>query len=208
MCWPDDSSYHLAHALPLWRGRRRALASIWGAVQAFAPLYRPEPRGARRCRWRFSTRARSRARAGSARELSGIAHVHRGHLAVSPTHRAPRRLNELVTCNAPIPGARDPALWHRADAELFARLWRTAAARVTPNGMIVVHGVLRELRGVPAVGERVIVAYTPPDADAEFGVLWWRPGASARCIEQRRELVAERAHVDARDRDDALITGG
>jgi len=195
VCWPDDSSYHLAHALPA--GRRARWLDL-GCGSAFAPLFRPEL-AAEIDAVDVNPRAVAYARRGA--RLSGIAHLaaHTADLA-----DAPPGPYDLVTCNAPIPAARDAALWHRADAELFARLWRTATARVAPRGMVVVHGVLAELRGAPPVGERVIVAYTPEGAAAEFGVLWWRPDAAARCVDRRRELTADRPHVDARDRDDAL----
>jgi SAM-dependent methyltransferase len=183
--WPDDSSYHLARALP--RGKR------WldlGCGSGFAPLLRPEiaseivgvelnPRAVR-----FAT---------ASAELSGIDHfaVHAGDLATA-TGRF-----DLISCNAPIPGDASPTYWRRADDGFFDRLWDVGRACAAPGATIVVHGVLSALR-VPLPGERVIVDYTP---DASFGVLWWRPDAPARLVVTRRALTPERPHVDASDRD-------
>jgi SAM-dependent methyltransferase len=187
--WPDDSSYHLALALP--RGKR------WldlGCGSGFAALLRRElaseivgvelnPRAARY--------------AAASAELSGIDHfaVHTGDLATATGEY------DLISCNAPIPGDTSPACWRRADDGFFDRLWEVSRARAAPGATIVVHGVLSALR-VPLPGERVIVDYTP---DASFGVLWWRPDADARLVIVRRELTATYPHVVAVDRDAALL---
>jgi SAM-dependent methyltransferase len=195
LCWPDDSSYHLARALPT--GRRARWLDL-GCGSGFAPLLRPELAVAIDA-VDINPRAIAATRIGAA--LSGVGHLraHEADLA-----DAPAGPYDLVSCNAPIPGAAHAAVWRRAEAGLFARLWATAAARVAPGGMIVVHGALRERRAAPAVGERVVIAYTPDEAADGFGVLWWRPDAPPRLIERRRALSADRPHLDARDRDEAL----
>jgi SAM-dependent methyltransferase len=183
--WPDDSSYHLARALP--RGKR------WldlGCGSGFATLLRREvaseivgvelnPRAARY--------------AAASAELSGIDHftVHTGDLATATGEF------DLISCNAPIPGDASPACWRRADDGFFDRLWDVCRACAAPYATIVVHGVLSALR-VPLPGERIIVDYTP---DASFGVLWWCPDAPDRLVIRHRALTPERPHVDASDID-------
>jgi SAM-dependent methyltransferase len=183
--WPDDSSYHLARALP--RGKR------WldlGCGSGFAALLRREV-ASEIVGVELNPRA-ARFAAASA-ELSGVDHftVHTGDLA-GATGRF-----DVISCNAPIPDDSSPARWRRADDGFFDRLWDACRACAAPGATIVVHGVLPALR-VPLPGERVIVDYTP---DASFGVLWWRPDAAARLVVARRELTPESPHVDARDRD-------
>jgi SAM-dependent methyltransferase len=183
--WPDDSSYHLARALP--RGKR------WldlGCGSGFAPLLRREiaseivgvelnPRAARY--------------AAASAELSGVDHfaVTTGDLTTATGQF------DLISCNAPIPGDASPACWRRADDGFFDRLWDVCRACAAPYATIVVHGVLSALR-VPLPGERIIVDYTP---DASFGVLWWCPDAPDRLVIRHRALTPERPHVDASDID-------
>ena len=196
VCWPDDSSYHLAAAIP--PGRVESWLDL-GCGSAFAPLVHPErataivgsdlnPRGAR-----F-------ARLGA--ELSGIGHlaIREGDLADA----APERF-ALVTCNAPIPD-HDGPMWSATTTDFVARLYDHAARAVQPAGVVVVHAVLDAL--VPVVtalpGERTVVAYTPLDGPREFGVAWWRPGAEARLTLARRALTTDRPHLDHDDRLAAL----
>ena len=208
VCWPDDSSHHLATAIPA--GRRSSWLDL-GCGSAFAPLVRPElarriagvdinPRGVRY------------AELGAA--LSGIA-----HLTASPGDIGDaREPAELVTCNAPMPDPGDdrdrlrraiPEIWRCADPDFFARLWPALRRAVRPGGLIVVHGacsaVLPALADAP--GERVIVTYTP-DGVPGFAVAWWRPDAPARLATYRRALTPDRPHLDPRDRDNALGTHG
>ena len=201
VCWPDDSSYHLATAIP--PGRRDRWLDL-GCGSAFAPLARPEL--ARRITGvDLNPRAVRHARLGAA--LSQIAHLAASQGDVGDAH-APA---DLVTCNAPMPDPGErlrgavPELWRRADASLFDRLWPALAASVAPGGMIVVHAAEDAIRPAlaGASGERVIVTYTP-DGVPGFAVAWWRPDAPARLAIARRALTPPRPHVDARDRQDAL----
>lgn len=192
VCWPDDSSYHLAASLP--PGRRARWLDL-GCGSAFAPLAHPalattihgidlNPRAVRY------------ARLGAA--LAGIAHLTVEEADIGAAH-APA---ELVTCNAPIPGEWDQALWRTADAAFASRLWPALRAAIAPRGEAVVHSILPL---VPAAldGEVVSVLYTPPGMRA-FAVTWWRPEAPPRRVTAYRELTPARPHLEARDRDDAL----
>lgn len=190
--WPDDSSYHLASALAPGR-RPRWLDLACGS--AFAPLARPELaaeiRGVD-----LNPRAVRYARLGAA--LSGCRHVTAEPAEIGETH-APAA---LVTCNAPIPGDADEAIWRRADATFFARMWPAARACTAPAGEIVVHCVAE---AIPAdlPGEVVIVVYTPP-GERRFAITWWQPDRPVRRVVAYRELTQARPHLDPRDRDDAL----
>ncbi|HMG22072.1 MAG TPA: hypothetical protein VK607_12165 [Kofleriaceae bacterium] len=205
VCWPDDSSHHLATAIP--PGRRAAWLDL-ACGSAFAPLARPEL-AAQIAAVDLNPRAVRCARLGAA--LSGIAHV-----AVDAGDIGePRAAADLVTCNAPMPEppAGDPArlraampeLWRRADPGFFARLWPAIAGAVRPGGMAVVHGALDAVQPAlaAAAGERALAIYTP-DGVPGFAVAWWRPDAPARFAAVRRALTPERPHVDPADRDAAL----
>jgi SAM-dependent methyltransferase len=205
VCWPDDSSHHLAAAIP--PGRRADWLDL-GCGSAFAPLARPEL-AHRIAGVDVNPRAVRHARLGAA--LSGISHI-----AIAPGDIAdPHDAAELVTCNAPMPG--DPAahgdrlvpeVWRRAAPDFFARLWPALERAVRPGGLIVVHAASAAL--LPALaaapGERVIVGYTP-DGVPGFAVAWWRPDAPARLVAARRALTPERPHIEPRDRDEAQIAG-
>lgn len=221
VCWPDDSSHHLASAIP--PGRRADWCDL-GCGSAFAPLARPEL-AHRIAGIDLNPRAVRYAQIGAA--LSGIAHVTAALGDVGDPHPPA----ELVTCNAPMPpapagtqapgGARDPGrarppdleraravlpeIWRCADPDFFPRLWPALERTVRPGGLIVVHGACDAV--VPALadaaGERVLAIYTP-DGVPGFAVAWWRPDAPARLATVRRALTPERPHVDPRDRDDAL----
>jgi hypothetical protein len=192
VAWPDDSSHHLAAAIP--GGEKRARWIDLGCGSAFAPLARPglaeEIVGVE-----LNPRAAAFARLGAA--LSGVAHlaVHEADVA-HPVGTA-----ALVTCNAPIPGDASAAMWRRADDGFGARLAAAARAALAPGGLFVAHAtetLLCELLE-DAPGERVIVLYAPG-----FGVGWWRPDAPARFVKAHRGLTADRPHVDAADRETAL----
>jgi SAM-dependent methyltransferase len=211
VCWPDDSSHHLATAIP--PGRRAGWLDL-GCGSAVAPLARPEL-AARIAGVDINARAVRYARLGAA--LSGISHVTASLGDVGDAHEPA----ELVTCNAPMPDPSDapgdrsidrdrlrsalPEVWRRADPEFFARLWPALARAVQSGGLVVVHGacdaVLPAL--ADAAGERVAVTYTP-DGVPGFAVAWWRPDAPARFATACRALTPERPHVDPRDREDVL----
>lgn len=213
VCWPDDSSHHLATAIP--PGRRADWLDL-GCGSAFAPLARPEL-AERIAGLDVNPRAVRHAQLGAA--LSGIS-----HLAIAPGDIAdPREPADLVTCNAPMPGepveslgddaehaaGRDrlvPEVWRRAEPDFFARLWPALERAVRPAGLIVVHAasaaMLPALADAP--GERVIVDYTPEGVPG-FAIAWWRPDAPARLVAARRALTPERPHIEPRDRDEAQI---
>ena len=187
-CWPDDSSYHLARAIP---GGRRDRWLDLGTGSGFAPLYRPELAHAI-TGVEINPRAAAFARRGA--ELSRVAHL---TVQDGDVDRAAGRF-DLVTCNAPIPTP-GTTRWRHTDASFFERLWQTCLR--CASDLVVVHAVLPALLAVPAVGARVVVAYTPEDVAPGFGVLWWRPHAPAGAAFARRALTAERPHLDARDLD-------
>jgi hypothetical protein len=190
VAWPDDSSHHLATAIPA--GRRTAWIDL-GCGSAFAQLARPELAATLHGIDR-NPRAVAFARLGA--ELSGIA-----HLAITEADVAAARGSaELVTCNAPIPGSSARAIWRRAGEQFFAELWPALRGCLAPGGMAIVHA-MRQAIPDELPGERVIVGYTD-----EFAVLWWRPDAPARLASVQRALTRYRPHLDARDRDDALAT--
>lgn len=209
VCWPDDSSHHLATAIP--PGRRADWLDL-GCGSAFAPLARPE----------LATRIagvdineRAVRYADLSAKLSGIAHLAPSLGDVGAICEPA----ELVTCNAPIPDPhlnrlRSPAnpfatalteVWRNAEPGFFDRLWPALRRVVRPGGMIVVHAaceaVLPALEG--AGGERVVVTYTPASVRG-FAVAWWRPDAPDRFVAARRELLPDRPHIDPRDREEAL----
>jgi len=208
VCWPDDSSHHLAAAIP--SGRRADWLDL-GCGSAFAALARPEL-AHRIAGVDVNPRAVHHARLGAA--LSGISHLAIARGDIGDPHDAA----ELVTCNAPMPAepaARRgdangdrlvPEVWRRAEPDFFARLWPALERAVRPGGLIVVHAASAAL--LPALadapGERVIVDYTP-DGVPGFAVAWWRPEAPARLVTARRALTAERPHIEPRDRDEAAI---
>jgi len=225
VCWPDDSSYHLATAVP--PGRRPDWLDV-GCGSAFAALSRPEL-GIRITGLDITERAVRYARVGAA--LSGITHLAALRCDVGAVG-AGHEVAELVTCNAPIPEAGlavppgTPALpeagsgpsappsrgrpaataevWRHADPGLFERLWPALRNAVRSGGTIVVHAaadtVLPALRA--ADGERVVVTYTP-DTVRGFAVAWWRPDAPDRFAATHRALTPERPHIDTRDLEDA-----
>ncbi|MDX2090598.1 MAG: methyltransferase [Kofleriaceae bacterium] len=196
VCWPDDSSYHLASALGPERVAR------WldlGTGSAFAPLARPE-HAAEITGSDLNPRAVRFATLGLA--LSGIGHV---TAVTAELADAPTALAELVTCNAPIPEDPDRAVWRRTDRAFFDRLWPAARARLVSGGQIIVHATLDAL---PAdlPGEVAVVVYTPPGMRA-YAVQWWTPDAPDRRVVGYRELTSARPHLDARDRTDLLVGG-
>jgi SAM-dependent methyltransferase len=211
VCWPDDSSHHLATAIP--PGRRANWLDL-GCGSAFAALSRPEL-ASRIAGVDINERAVRYAQLGAA--LSGISHVTVSLGDVGDAHEAV----DLVTCNAPMPdppresnptrperfrlAAALPEIWRSAEPGFFDRLWPALSRAVRPGGMIVVHAacevVLPALAA--ATGERVVVTYTP-DGVPGFAVAWWRPDAPDRFATARRTLTPDRPHIDPRDREDTL----
>ena len=204
VCWPDDSSHHLATAIP--PGRRADWLDL-GCGSAFAPLARPDL-AMRIAGIDINERAVHYARLGAA--LSGIAHFS----ATAADVAAAGEAADLVTCNAPIPDppgaerfphATIAEVWRRAEPGFFERMWPAVRRAVRPGGATVVHGATDTLLPAlaDAAGERVIVIYTP-DAVRGFAVAWWRPDAPDRFAVARRTLTPDRPHIDPRDRADAL----
>lgn len=187
VCWPDDSSYHLASAIS--SGRRERWIDL-ATGSAFAPLARPAL-ASQIVGVDLNPRAVAHARLGAA--LSGCDHFEARCADIGDfDERAP-----LVTCNAPILDDPDPAMWRSTDQRFFDRMWRAARTCVAPRGEVIVHCVLD---GVPdhLDGDVVIVVYTPPGERA-YAVTRWRPDAAAGRTVRHRELTAARPHVDERD---------
>jgi hypothetical protein len=189
VCWPDDSSYHLAGAIPHARVER------WldlGCGSAFAPLVRPE---VARVIAGVDLNAEATRMAALGVELSGVQHVtiHTGDLALD------RPSADLVTCNAPMP-SRGIEMWRHTDDELFERLWHVVPERVAAGGLAVIHAAVAAMPLERLAGDKRVVIYTPPDATPAFGVLWWQPHAPERLAISHRALTAERPHLDDGDR--------
>ncbi|MEJ7600617.1 MAG: hypothetical protein WKG01_22105 [Kofleriaceae bacterium] len=183
VCWPDDSSHHLANAIP--PGRRARWLDL-GCGSAFAQLARPalatELAGVD-----INPRALAFATLGA-----GLSGIDRARFAGTPGDDT----FDLVTCNAPLPAADAAAVWRAADAGFFAWLWPAITAQLAPGGLAVVHAARSAIPDTLA-GERTIVAY------ADEAILWWRPDAADDEVATRRALTPERPHVEARDLDDA-----
>lgn len=190
VCWPDDSSYHTAGAVP--PGRRARWLDL-GCGSAFAALARPEA-AEQLVGIDLNPRAVELARLGLA--LSGVAHAAVAAGDAAGDHGAA----DLVTCNAPIPGDPHAAIWRRTDEGFLARLAAAIPARLAPGGLAIVHAA-REALPADLPGARVFVAYAP--GAPRFGILWWRPDAPAREVSAYRELTAARPHLDASDADAA-----
>ena len=193
VCWPDDSSYHLATALPAGR-QPRWLDLCSGS--AFAPLARPGL-AAQVTGIDLNPRAVQFAALGAG--LSGRTDVEVVHGDLGDAPSAPGGY-DLVTCNMPIPDGGAGPIWRHTSEEAFARLWETCPRYVAPGGLVVMHAVLEALEAGlrDAAGERVIVAYTPAH-EAGFGVAWWRPSAPAGFVLTRRSLTSARPHLDWTD---------
>jgi hypothetical protein len=193
VCWPDDSSYHLAAAIP--SGRRDTWLDL-GTGSAFAPLARPEL-AAQIVGVELDPRAVEYARLGAA--LSDVAHldVREGDIAM------PVGTAALVTCNAPIPvlagSEANQPMWRATTADFVARLYAAARVAVAPGGIVIVHAALDALEPVVAAlpGDRVVVAYTP--APRHFAIAWWRPDAEPRLVHAHRELTLEHPHITFAD---------
>jgi hypothetical protein len=192
VCWPDDSSYHLALSIP--PGRRNRWLDI-ATGSAFAPILRPEL-AAEILGTDLNPRAVRYARRGL--ELSGITHatVREADLTagIDGTY-------DLVTCNAPIPADVGPLWRATADASFFTRLFDEVPRVLASGGMAVVHGAVNSMQ--PLVenlpGERVVVSYVP-EGGRPFGILWWQPDAADRHVVTYRALTLERPYLTHADR--------
>jgi hypothetical protein len=192
VCWPDDSSHHLRSAIA--PGRRERWIDL-ACGSAFAPLARPEL-GAEILGVDLNPRALWCARLGAG--LSGVRHLAFVEADIGAAHPPA----QLVTCNAPIAGDPDAAVWRRTDRAFFTRMWPAARACTAPGGEVIAHTTFD---AVPAAlaGEVVTVVYTPPGERA-YAITWWRPDADPRRVVVERELTTSRPHLDPRDREDAL----
>ncbi|MDB4958043.1 MAG: methyltransferase small [Myxococcales bacterium] len=203
VCWPDDSSYHLALALP--PGRKQRWLDL-GSGSAFAPLMRPELT-TEIAATDVNARAVELARHGA--ELSSVAHLTSYVSDLADEVPADwRGTCSIVSCNAPIPERDDDPYrprWRSTDLGFIERLFAQAASCVAPNGIVVVHGAHDALAPVIAdlPGERTVVVYTPPGARG-FAVAWWVPGAEPRHVEAKRTLTEARPHLTHDDRIAAL----
>lgn len=185
VCWPDDSSYHLASSLP-------AVSGDWLDVacgSAFAPLF------VHHAACIADLNELALARAGLGGLLSDVPlEPYRSDVLAD----VPARAWDLVSCNAPIPDDPGAPIWRSTTMSFFERLYAQAAAA----RLVVIHAAeaaLAPLADLP--GERVVVAYTP---EPGFAVAWWAPGGEARYVTARRPLTDDRPHVTYEDRAAAL----
>ncbi len=203
VCWPDDSSYHLALSLP------REPDQTWldlGCGSAFAALLRPDL-GSRIVGADINARAVRYATLGC--ELSGIEQLR--VVEADLGEGLPPELQtsyDLVTCNAPIPDPSDTPSrphWRVTDTTFMERLFAHAAQLVAAGGTVVVHAALDALDPVLAAvpGDRVVVGYTPAGVRG-FAVAWWRPDGEERLVRARRVLTDPRPHLTYEDRIDAM----
>jgi hypothetical protein len=183
VCWPDDSSYHLARSLPpQW--------SSWldiGCGSAFAPLLLGGPAHG----VDINPRALEHARLGG--ELSNV--------PLTLTRDWPGGPSALISCNAPIPGIEGP-VWRATTLAFFDELYRYIPAHLAPGGLAVIHAAedaLAPLAELP--GDRIVVGYTP---EPGFAVAWWAPDGPSRYVTARRLLTADRPHLTYEDRAAAL----
>lgn len=183
--WPDDSSFHLLHAIP------PGTVDTWldlGCGSAIAPLVRR--RANRIVCSDLNPRALRYAREGA--RLSNVAiETLEGDIATVPA--------DLITCNAPIPApGLGPApaadLWRSTDEHFLGRFLEAARAALLPGGTIIVHASW--MPDLP--GDAVTVTYTP--APPHFGITWWRPDTPGRHIRATRLLTADHPHVRYTDR--------
>ena len=192
VCWPDDSSYHLARAIPPGR-RARWLDIATGA--AFAPLLRPELAedilGAE-----LNPRAALLARRGVA--LSG----QRDRIKIEDADLTAGITGtfDLVTCNAPIPATVGPLWRATADPTLFTRLFEQVPRVLAPGGLFVLHAALEHVAAIVDAlpGDRVTVSYVPAGGP-QFGILWWQPDLPTRHVVARRALTPDQPHLTYHD---------
>jgi hypothetical protein len=186
VCWPDDSSYHLALSLPDVREGWLDLATGSG----FALLARGGGGSG------IDINARAVRYAEMTSELSDEYFTAScGDLMSLQTWR----LASLISCNAPIPDG-DPyrPLWRSTIAAFFDRFYSFVRASLRLGGLAVIHATeaaLAPLADLP--GERVVVAYTP---EPGFAVAWWEPNGKDRYVTARRPLTPDHPHLTYADR--------
>ena len=189
VCWPDDSSYHLAGAIP------RQHVDRWldlGSGSAFAPLVRPEV-ATEITGVELNSVATHMAWLGAFLSRIGHITVEQGDIGIEQASA------QLVTCNAPMPST-GIEMWRHTDDDFFSRLWSVVPERVAPGGLAVIHAALSTIPHERLAGDRRIVIYTPQEATPAFGVLWWRPDAAEHLAISHRPLTQQRPHVDDADR--------
>lgn len=190
VCWPDDSSYHLALSIPPGR-RQRWLDLACGS--AFAPLLRPHLADSIVAA-DLNARAVDYARKGA--ELSGVS-IDARTADLTDGIAGPF---ELVTCNAPIPADVGPLWRSTADMSFFTRLFQQVPALLTDGGLLVLHAaidhVIPLLDALP--GTRTVVSYVP-EGGRQFGIVHWRPTDEDRIEIRRRELTPSRPHLTHAD---------
>jgi hypothetical protein len=199
VCWPDDSSHHLAACLP--PGRRERWLDL-GCGSGFAPLARPEL-AVKIGGTDINDRALQHAALGAS--LSGVPLVVFGGDVGSRVPASWRGTCELVTCNAPMPavedGAGDAPIWRHAASDIVERMVDAAASFAARDATIVIHAAEQALASalVRRRGDRVIVRYTP-DGVQRFAVAWWQPGGEERLVQRQRLLTPEAPHLTFVDR--------
>lgn len=170
---PDDSSLHLAGALP--RGRRGRWLDV-GTGCGLALLLAPQL-AALRLGTDIDAAAIELARTGAL-----LCRQPAIELAVSDLFDAVSGRFDLISFNAPLP----------LPAPLIERFWAGAADHLAPGGEVLVHasGPVPELPG-----ELAIARYTPEASPQSFAVARWRPAGAAGRREIAVELSVERPHI-------------
>jgi hypothetical protein len=197
LCWPDDSSYHLARALP--PGRHARWLDL-GTGSGFAPLSRPGL-AAHIAGADLNPRAADAIARGAA--LSGIGHVAAFVSDLADALPAAYRACDLVSFNAPIPDGDHATRWRAAPRSVLDRAWPAIASCLAPGGLAVVHCAVDAIPDTLA-GERVTVIYTPREVARAFAVTWWQPSAAPRQLVTRRALSPDEPHLHWADRERAL----
>lgn len=176
---PDDSSAHLAGALP--PGKHGRWLDV-GTGNGYAPLA-ARGRAAEVLATDVDAAALDCARAGA--RLSGAAElsIRRADLLEGADTGW-----DVISFNAPIPTA-EPA------ADLLGRFWEQAARAIAPDGEVIVHSVVRD--ATPRPGRTVVARYTPAGIRPAFAVTRWQPGKPDEQVEIEIGLTAERPHVTA-----------
>jgi hypothetical protein len=209
VCWPDDSSHHLAACLP--PGRRDKWLDL-GCGSGFAPLARPEL-AISICGTDINTRALDHAALGAA--LSGVRlEVFAGDVGAN-VPASWRGTCELVSCNAPIPAmenvartaraietvARTAPVWRHAARDVVERMVDAAASFAAREATIVLHAAHDALAAALAHrrGHRTIVRYTP-DEVLGFAIAWWEPDGEERLVQRVRFLTPDAPHLTFADR--------
>lgn len=199
VCWPDDSSHHLAACLP--PGRRERWLDL-GCGSGFAPLARPELT-AQICGTDINDRALQHAALGAS--LSGVPLIVFGGDVGSRVPESWRGTCELVSCNAPMPALENVGIgapvWRHAASDIVERMVEAAAGFAARDATIVIHAAEEPLATALRArrGERVIVRYTP-DGVTGFAVAWWQPDGADRMVQRQRRLTPEAPHLTFADR--------